>query len=109
MTLVQLAECARAAEQGNAQLAARAVIKTCDVNLLHSIKGFAKMADEDVSDFMDRHDQCYQIKVPRLGAFWLAPLSAWSQLPSGAVVMSPRGLKALAVAVVREIGKENRS
>ena len=106
MTLAQLAECARVAEQGNSQAAARAAIGACgdsDADLLGSIMRYAMLADEDVDDFMDRHDQCYQIKIPRYGSFWLAPLSAWSQLPSGAVVISPRGLKALAVAVVAEV------
>ena len=103
MTLAQLAEFARAAESGRAPLAARAAVAACGdaaAGVLGALMRYARLSDAEVDDFLGRHDRCYQIRVPRLGDFWLAPLAAWAQLPAGATVISPRGLKALGVALV---------
>ena len=108
MDLAQLVEFARAAEQGQADRAAQAAIGACadaDAGVLEALMRYAAaVPDAEVEDFLVRHDQCYQIRVPRLGDFWLAPLSAWAQLPAGARVVSPRGLKALGLALIRALG-----
>lgn len=107
MTLAQLAECCRAAEQGRPDAAAQAAIGACDdqdAEVLEALMRYGGLGDAEINDFMDRHDQCYLIRVPRLGEFWIAPLSAWAQLPAGAVVVSPRGLKALGLGLVRALG-----
>jgi len=65
---------------------------------------YSGLLDREVEDFEERCGYCWLVRIPRVGEFWLAPLSAWGQLPAGAVVVSPRGLKALGVALVRALG-----
>ena len=59
--------------------------------------------DDDIERFHTAHDWCYCIRVPQLGDIWLAPLEYWADLPAGAAVISPRGMKALGAALAQEM------
>ena len=101
-----LAECARAAEQGQPAAAARALLRQCgdsDAPALEALMRLSTLADRDVERFHRDHEWCYCIRVPGLGDFWLAPLECWADLPAGAAVMSPRGMKALGTALAKEM------
>ncbi len=96
----KFAELAGAAERGQADRAAQAAIGACDdldAGVLEALMRYAAAVKEvDVEGFHSDHDRCYQVRAPHLGDFWIAPLSAWAHLPDGAIVVSPRGLRALA-------------
>jgi len=103
----RLADLCRTAEQGRPDVAAQAAIGECDdqdAEVLEAVMRYSALPDAELVDFEERAGSCWLVRVPRVGEFWLAPLSAWSQLPAGAVVVSPRGLKALGTALVRALG-----
>ena len=106
MTPTVLAECARVAEQGRPREAARALLQRSgdvDADALQALMRLSVLTDEDVERFHTEHDLCYCIRVPGLGEFWLAPLECWAELPYGAAVVSPRGIKALGTALAQEL------
>lgn len=103
VTLPFLAECARAAEDGNAGRAAEVLLRRAgdaDVETVEALMRYALVDQADVDRFHDEGSEVCCIRVPRLGEFWLAPLECWTQLPSGATVISPRGLRSLGRALV---------
>lgn len=71
-----------------------------DVLIVEAVMRYSALDAADAERFCRETTEVACVRVERLGEFWLAPLDCWSQLPSGATVISPRGLRALGLAVV---------
>lgn len=106
MNVRRLAEYARMAELGRAADAARACLAEAtdaDAGLVESAMRYSLTSSDDVDDFHRAHDRAYCVRVPNGEEFWLAPLGAWADLPAGATVLSPRGLRALGCALAEAV------
>lgn len=106
ITLGLLAECARVAETGDPCLAADELLRRAedaDAPIVEAVMRYSALDAGDAERFCNEVREVACIRVERLGEFWLAPLDCWAQLPSGATVISPRGLRALGRAVVEAV------
>lgn len=103
ITLGLLAECARVAETGDPVRAAEELLRRAedaDASTVEAVMRYSALDAADAERFCKEATEVACVRVERLGEFWLAPLDCWAQLPSGACVISPRGLRALGLAVV---------
>lgn len=106
MTLRRLAEYALRAEDGAASDAARAMLAAAtddDEAVIEGVMRYALVSLEDVEHFHSSDPYAYCVRTSGGQSFWLAPLECWAQLPSGATVMSPRGLRALGAALAEAL------
>lgn len=106
VSLKLIAECARMAEGGQGASAAARLLADAEDSDFSTLKGvmrYSALDDAAVEAYHEHGAHVVCIRVERLGEFWLAPLESWYLLPSGATIISPRGLRDLGKSLVEAV------